>query len=125
MESRTVDRESDLAVLERLNRDYIASAQNSDVRRYEELLAEDFMSTNPDGSLVDRAGFLDRIGRPAKYSRLTANDVRIRVLGDLGIVHARTNFSKPDGQPGVGWYTDVYHRRQGRWLAVAAHYVVR
>ena len=125
MEARTTNQDADIAALEQLNRDYIASAQHSDVRRYNEILAEDFMSTNPDGSLADRAGFLERIARPASYSNLKAHDVRIRVLGDLGIVHSRTKFTKANGQAGVGWYTDIYARRQGRWLAVAAHYVTR
>jgi len=27
----------------------------------------------------------------------------------------------PDGRAGAGRYTDVWARRQGRWLAVSAH----
>jgi hypothetical protein len=27
----------------------------------------------------------------------------------------------PDGKPGSGRYTDVWARRNGRWLAVSAH----
>jgi len=38
---------------------------------------------------------------------------------------ARADFSlahvKPGGQAGVGRYTDVWQRRQERWLCVAAH----
>jgi hypothetical protein len=33
---------SDSEILEQLNRDYVASVQHSDVRRFEEILAEDF-----------------------------------------------------------------------------------
>ena len=50
--------QSDLDTLLTLNRDYIRSVQTSDARRFEELLADDFLCSNPDGSLVDRAGFL-------------------------------------------------------------------
>ena len=49
---------SDLDTLLTLNRDYIRSVQTSDVRRFEALLAEDFLCTNPDGSLIDRRAFL-------------------------------------------------------------------
>ncbi|PYO04198.1 MAG: DUF4440 domain-containing protein, partial [Candidatus Rokuibacteriota bacterium] len=55
---------TDLQTLEQLNRDYISSVQNSDVRRFDEILAEDFLCSNPDGSLVDRAGFLVQTARP-------------------------------------------------------------
>ena len=40
---------SDLETLAALNRDYIASVQNSDVKRFDEILSEDFLNTNPDG----------------------------------------------------------------------------
>ncbi len=46
----TVSR-SDLDTLLALNHDYINSVQTSDVRRFDEILADDFMCSNPDGSL--------------------------------------------------------------------------
>jgi len=49
---------SDLDVLTALNRDYIHSVQHGDVRRFDEILAEDFLCSNPDGSLVDKKQFL-------------------------------------------------------------------
>jgi ketosteroid isomerase-like protein len=112
---------NDLQTLEQLNRDYISSVQNSDVRRFDEILAEDFLCSNPDGSLVDRAGFLVQTARPVTISNLGARDVRIRIMGDVAIIHARTTYNMPDGRAVSGRYTDVWARRQGRWLAVSAH----
>ncbi|HEV8436579.1 MAG TPA: nuclear transport factor 2 family protein [Methylomirabilota bacterium] len=111
----------DLDTLEQLNRDYIRSVQTSDVRRFDEILAEDFLCSNPDGSLVERAGFLEQTARPVAISNLEARDVRIRIIGDVAIIHARTTYTMPDGRAGAGRYTDVWARRQGRWLAVSAH----
>ena len=45
--------QSDLEALTAPNRDYIHSVQHGDVQRFEEILAEDFLCSNPDGSLVD------------------------------------------------------------------------
>jgi ketosteroid isomerase-like protein len=112
---------SDLDILLDLNRDYIRSVQTSDVRRFEEILADDFLCSNPDGSLVDRAGFLRQTARPVTISNLEAHDVAVRILGDVAIVHGRTTYARPDGGAGSGRYTDVWARRDGRWLAVAAH----
>jgi len=89
--------------------------------RFGELLAEDFLCTNPDGSLVDRAGFLKQTALPVKISNLEAHDVNVRIMGDFTIIHARTSYTRPDGELGAGRYTDVWARRQGRWLAVSAH----
>ncbi len=112
---------SDLDTLLDLNRDYIRSVQASDVPRFEEILAEDFLCSNPDGSLVDRQRFLEQTGRPVAISSLEAHDVNVRLMGDFAIIHARTTYLGPDGRPGSGRYTDVWARRQGRWLAVSAH----
>ena len=111
----------DLEELTELNRDYIDSVQKGDVGRFEEILADDFRCSNPDGLLLDRAAFLEQTARPVTISGLEAHDVEIRLLGDVAIVHARTSYTLADGRPGSGRYTDVWARRDGRWLAVAAH----
>jgi ketosteroid isomerase-like protein len=112
---------SDLDQLLDLNRDYIRSVQHSDVRRFDEILADDFLCSNPDGSLVDRKGFLTQTARPVTISNLEARDVNVRLMGDFAIIHARTTYTLPDGREGAGRYTDVWARRDGRWLAVSAH----
>jgi len=112
---------ADTDALRRLNEDFVRSVQESDVRRFEEILADDFLNSNPDGSLIDRQGFLAQIARPATISNLEARDVRVRIMGDVAIIHARTEYRKPDGQAGAGRYTDVWARRNGHWLCVSAH----
>ena len=112
---------SDLDQLLDLNRDYIRSVQHSDVRRFDEILADDFLCSNPDGSLVDRKAFLAQTARPVTISNLEARDVNVRLMGDFAIIHARTTYTLPDGREGAGRYTDVWARRGERWLAVSAH----
>ena len=93
---------TDLESLLELNHDYIRSLQTSDVRRFDEILADDFLCSNPDGSLVDREGFLKQTALPVKISGLAAHDVNVRLLGDVAIIHARTTYTGPDGRPGSG-----------------------
>ena len=112
---------SELDILQDLNRDYIRSVQHSDVRRFDEILADDFLCSNPDGSLIDRAAFLKQTAVPVAISNLEARDVVVRIMGDVAIIHARTTYTRPDGTEGAGRYTDVWARRGGRWLAVSAH----
>ena len=113
--------ESDHEALTRLNRDYIAAVQNSDVARFDEILAEAFLCSHPDGSLVDRATFLTQTAQPVAIRDLAAEDLVVRLLGDVAIIHAATRYLKPDGGEGRGRYTDVWARRGGRWLCVSAH----
>lgn len=116
----SLDRD-DLDALAGLNRDYIEAVQRGDVRRFQEILAADFLCSNPDGSLLDKTGFLEQTERPVTISDLKAEDVRIRLLGDVAIIHARTSYRTAAGEQGHGRYTDVWARRNGKWLAVSAH----
>jgi ketosteroid isomerase-like protein len=113
--------DTDLDQLIDLNADYVRSVQLMDVQRFDEILSEDFMCSNPDGSMVDKAAFLEQTARPIKISGLEAREVNVRLMGDFAIIHARTTYRLPDGQAGAGRYTDIWARRNGRWLAVAAH----
>src|SRR6185312_13520497 len=112
---------SDIDELTSLNRDYVASVQNSDVQRFDEILAPDFYCSNPDKTLVDRAGFLKQTAVPVTIKNLAAHDVKIRILGDFAIIHATTSYTLPDGKQAHGRYTDCWAKQSGRWLAVSAH----
>ena len=112
---------NDLDQLTVLNRDYVASVQNCDVRRFDEILAPEFYCSNPDKSLVDRSGFLKQTATPLTIRNLEAHDVKIRLMGDFAIIHAATRYTTPEGKPASGRYTDCWARHNGRWLAVSAH----
>jgi ketosteroid isomerase-like protein len=113
--------QGDHETLEQLNLNFIRSVGESDARWFEENLDADFVNTNADGTLSERAAFITFIGRPCTVTKLKCEDVKIRILGDVSIIHARTAYIKPDGQPGAGRYTDVWLKRGGRWLCVSAH----
>ncbi|MGQ0651264.1 MAG: nuclear transport factor 2 family protein [Betaproteobacteria bacterium] len=85
----------DLRTLEEMNDGYIRSVVGSDAGWFERHLSADFLNSNPDGLIVDRAGFLSQV--------------------------ARTRYTKPDGKAAAGRYTDIWQKRDGRWLCVAAH----
>src|SRR6202040_929816 len=97
------------------------STTSVDANGLDEILAEDFLCSNPDGSLVDKNQFLAQTARPVTISGLSVHEVRVRILGDIAIIHARTRYTTADGEQRNGRYTDVWARRDGKWLAVSAH----
>lgn len=111
----------DLDTLVQLNLDYINSVKTSNAGRFREILADDFLCTQANGALVDRDQFLVNTEKAPRMVSLEAHDVNVRVLGDFAIIHARTTFTLADGASGSGRYTDVWAKRNGQWLAVAAH----
>ena len=112
---------NDIDELTALNLDFVASVQNSDVRRFDEILAPEFYFSNPDKSLVDRAAFLEQTAKPVAIKNLQAHDVKIRIMGHFAIIHAATSYTTPDGQQAHGRYTDCWAKQNGKWLAVSAH----
>jgi ketosteroid isomerase-like protein len=113
--------ESNQELLQELNKGYVDSVQDSDVAWFDQHLSQDFLNTNPDGTLVDRAGFLAQIAKPQSIKGLEPREVNIRILGEVAVIHAKTVYTKPDGQPGAGRYTDIWQKRDGRWVCIAAH----
>ena len=57
---------------------------------------------------------------PSPLSSIEAHEVLVRVLDDVALVHARTTFLD-EGRPRRGRYTDVWARRDGRWVANLPH----
>jgi ketosteroid isomerase-like protein len=111
----------DMEELTALNRDYVDSVQNCDVRRFDEILAPEFYCSNPDKTLVDRAAFLEQTAQPIAIRNLHAHDVIIRIMGDFAIIHGATSYTTVDGQQATGRYTDCWAKKNGKWFAVSAH----
>ena len=115
------DHAAQVAALTSLNTDYINSVQNGDVARFEQILDADFYCSHPDGSLADRATFLQQTAQPVTIKGLVADNVKIRFFGDTAIIHGRTNYTTADGRAAKGRYTDVWVKRGGDWKCVSAH----
>ena len=112
---------TDLDLLHDLNQAYLDSVRTGDVARFTQLLADDFHCSTPAGELLDKAQFLARTSGPRTLARLTGEDVQIRILGDVAIIHAATSYTSITGQEGRGRYTDDWQKRNGTWVCVSAH----
>ena len=61
MEADATANTAHVETLGKLNQDYIDAVSKSAVRRFEQILSDDFLNTNADGTLVNRAQFLAQI----------------------------------------------------------------
>jgi hypothetical protein len=110
-----------LQQLESLNALYIRCVVKADADSFDTILADDFLCSYPDGSILDKVQFLQRTRDSSPLANMVIDDVRIRVMGEVAIIHGHTRFELSDRRSGEGRYTDVWARRNGRWLAVSAH----
>jgi ketosteroid isomerase-like protein len=111
----------DVAALSELNDVYLESVKMGDVERFREILADDFLCSAADGSVLNKTQFLELTAGPRTLRYLGGTDIRIRVFGDVAVIHAATTYTTMEGREGRGRYTDVWAKRDGVWRAVAAH----
>jgi len=108
-----------VALLHRLNAQYIGAFVEADVAWYVENLAADFTCSLSDGTRIGKEEFLRKIAAGPGVTDVRYDEVDVRPLGDVALVHGVTYYVR-NGEPASTRYTDVWRREAGRWRAVAA-----
>ena len=111
---------SDEKSLTELNVQYVDSFMKADVEWYRQHLADEFICIESDGSLLDKSQFLRRTADGPGVQSYRLQDARIRIYGDVGLVHGLGMFTRLDGTTGTSRYTDVYAKVDGAWKAISA-----
>lgn len=95
-----------------------------DVAFVDQVLAEEFVATYPDGTRGDRAKELALVAAfNQQVDSSTHDDMTVRVYGDTAVVWFTLRLTGPkDGRPTVLLlrYVDVFVRRAGRWQCVSS-----
>ena len=115
-------REDDLRELMKLNADYLSSDQYSMSRAMRNSwcrnsrVSAGLQPLRPDG--------LSRNNFEAKAVKdLESHDVRITLIGDVALVHARMTLKTLSAVIKHGRYTDEYLRRDGKWWCIGANVI--
>ena len=105
-----------------LERRLVAAIGARDLVAYDQLVADDYVVVNADGTERTKADVIASYKAGAQgYRGLEISEVKAHVFGDTGIVHARTLGFRIDGgkeTPNRVRYVRVFARRGGRWQAV-------
>jgi ketosteroid isomerase-like protein len=98
---------------------------NRDARVLDAMVGSQFINTEYDGEVSDKAKFLADIKDPQfKPSILTIQDVKVSMYADtavvVGIYHTKGTYQ---AKPYEHWgrFTDTWIYAQGRWQCVASH----
>jgi ketosteroid isomerase-like protein len=97
----------------------------ADVAGWSRFLADDWVLTYSDGSLVTKPMALADLKEGAlRIESFRLDDMKVRVYGDTAVVTGqiteKSKFRDKDTS-GVRRFTDVFVKRDGRWQAVASH----
>jgi ketosteroid isomerase-like protein len=108
--------------LEAIEEQLASTWKNRDCGGWGALLADEWTVTHIDGQVItkDQALEMCRTG-PAVTSAV--DQLAVRSYGDTAIVTGRTKATVSGAAPETVTlrFTDVFVRRDGRWLAVASH----
>jgi ketosteroid isomerase-like protein len=115
---------SDADALKALNAAFIHGYITKDTARLSPIFADDFILINPSGQRRNRQEVLNGFISSPHFLSCEVDTVEIRLYGTIGLVLARAAFTTDDnGKQTTGKtdYLDVYEKRKGHWVAIAAH----
>lgn len=119
---QSAPQEAVVGQLERLEHQLASTWKSRDCEGWGAHLADDWTVTHIDGQLITKAQALEmcRTGPPVTSS---VDQLAVRQYGDAAIVTGRTraSVSEPEQQTITLRFTDVFVRRDGRWIVVASH----
>jgi ketosteroid isomerase-like protein len=120
--SKDDSQETKLLIMEHL---WNEAQVNRDARVLDAMIGNEFVNTEYDGEVSDKAKFLADIKDPLfKPTSLTIQDVKISMYADsavvVGIYHTKGTYQ---GKPyeHFGRFTDTWVYTEGRWQCVASH----
>lgn len=115
----------DIKTLEKLNEDWIHSYPTKDTATMSRIFADDLIMITPNGSRMSKKDIIANVASPGqKIASSKVDKVQVKLLGNIGLVMAEASFVAVDNGkevPGRTNYLDVYEKRKGRWVAIAAH----
>ncbi len=106
------------AQLRAINHRAVNALANADRSYFEVLVAQDFLSTAPNGEWLGRGAHLERLGTTAPAESFAYSDLRVRVFGDVALVHGLKDTNRAGGPPQRVRYTDVYQWDGMHWHLV-------
>jgi uncharacterized protein (TIGR02246 family) len=116
-------------VVRKLERAWLDAYEQHDAKAMDEIVADDFTITFPDGSMQTKAQIMTSLKSPRPAAgpsiKFHTEQVQARVYGDtvvlVGIVATEYQRDGKTTSETKQRYTDTYVRRNGRWQVVASH----
>jgi len=108
--------------LRKLERDWL----DADAEAVERIEADDFTITYGDGTVRDKAQYIDMVRHGTRNPNASqwTEDSKVRVYGDTAVITGRYIYKVRDKDKETvseSRYTDTYIRKNGRWQVVASH----
>ncbi len=113
------------AAVKQAEHDWTDASKAGDTDKLSQIIADDWSGVGPDGAKMTKAAFIDgyKSGK-SKLESFEFGPMDVKVLGNVAVVQGSdTEKSTTDGKDSSGKYswTDVFAKRDGKWVAVRSH----
>lgn len=109
-------------MLLKTERDWVTALEKRDGKAIAALLAQDFISVEPDGSLLDKAQYIEARVKDQELESSTLEQMQVRVHGSTATVTGlQTNKCNRNGNKVTERYrfVDVFVSQDGSWKCVS------
>ncbi|WP_341834607.1 nuclear transport factor 2 family protein [Chitinophaga pollutisoli] len=117
--------DADHNALRNHNADWIQAYPEKDTATIHRIVADDLVMINAAGARISKKDLIKNVAKPAMpITSAMIDNVEITVKGNIGIVVAVVEFTMTQNGKETtvkNNYMDVYEKRDGRWIAIAAH----
>ena len=102
-----------------LEHDWLAADANGDAARLRQIIADDFIGSSPNGSLLNKEDIIPEGTGPGGFTGATTGETIVRVFGDTGVLMGVINSA---GQPQAKQIhvTLVCQKKLHGWQIIAA-----
>ena len=114
----------DAAAIKALNVAWIHAYMTKDTAVVSRIWADDIVLINPSGKKVTKPEMLHNLVSGPDFQSSVVDTADVRLVGNVGLIMAHVSFTFAlDGKVTTGHtgYLDVYEKRKGNWVCIAAH----
>ena len=117
--------ESDvLSTLTDLEHEWTVANINADKKKLRRILADDYVGTDPDGTVQGKADYLRTITRNTSIQKWDFEDLKVNLRGDraslTGVLRVEVRNREGEILPQAFRFTDKFVWRDNRWQAVSS-----
>jgi len=122
----STDTTADTQAILDLEHEIMTAIRNKDAATLEPLLADDFIYRTHFGAEANKTEFLKSVAAfPVEIVSITGDELKANVYGETAIItgvqHAQARLPESGVEESAVAFTDVFVRRDERWLMVLAY----
>lgn len=120
-----LDEKQALQEIMQAERRLVVSVQRKDMAALDQIWAEEYLGTAPNGRVVTKADLMSAVkGGAIELEQIEFSDLKLRLFGNIGIVTGRADVkAKVDSEDFSGSYrgTGIFIKREDGWHPIGVH----